>query len=282
MHGLPPTVEQLIDLALIEDLGNGDITTRLTAPSAPVTSGRVVAKAPLVVSGGDVFERVMYKVNPAIALTRLIADGSEAAPDDAVISLRGDAASVLMGERVALNFIQRLSGVATMTKAFVNRLPKDGSTVITDTRKTTPGMRFLERRAVVHGGGRNHRPDLGGGILIKENHIRAAGSVTAAVSRCREGAPHPLKVEVEVTNEAELREALEAGAEGVLLDNMTPDAVARCVAIVDKQAIVEVSGGVTLETVATLAQTGVDIISVGALTHSAPASDLSLLFDMST
>jgi nicotinate-nucleotide pyrophosphorylase (carboxylating) len=184
-----------------------------------------------------------------------------------------------MAERVALNFLQRLSGIATLTRRYVDRIPEGASAVITDTRKTSPGMRFLERRAVVHGGGRNHRPDLGGGILIKENHIRAAGSITVAIQRCRAGAPHPLKVEVEVTNESELKEALDRETDAVLLDNMTLAEVRRCVEMVAGKALVEVSGGVTLETVEDLARAGVDVISVGALTHSAPAADISLLID---
>ena len=277
MHGLPPVVEQMVNLALAEDLGNGDVTTRLTAPDPAACEGSVVARAPLVVSGGDVFELAMHAVDPAVEVTPLIEDGAAANPNDTILKVAGDTRSVLMAERVALNFLQRLSGVATLTRQFVSSLPDGASTVITDTRKTTPGLRFLERRAVVHGGGRNHRPDLGGGILIKENHIHAAGSVAEAVRRCLAGAPHPLRVEVEVTNESELEEALAAGAEAVLLDNMTLDEIRRCVARVAKKALVEVSGGVSLERVADLADAGVDIISVGALTHSYPAADISLL-----
>jgi nicotinate-nucleotide pyrophosphorylase (carboxylating) len=236
-----------------------------------------VARAPLVVSGGDVFELVMHSVDCTVDVTQLLRDGTSVDPEQTILKIEGNTASVLMAERVALNFLQRLSGVATLTRQFVARIPEGVSTVLTDTRKTTPGMRFLERRAVTHGRGRNHRPDLGGGILIKENHIRAAGSVTEAVRRCRAGAPHPMKVEVEVTNESELKEALAAGAEAVLLDNMSLAEVRRCVDIVDGKALVEVSGGITLKNVEDLARAGVDIISVGALTHSAPAADISLL-----
>ncbi len=266
MNGLPPIVERMVALAISEDLGNGDVTTRLTAPEPVTCEARVIARESLVVSGGDVFELAVHSVDPGLAVTRLCQDGTALDPDETLLRVTGDARSVLMAERVALNFLQRLSGVATLTRRFVERLPEAASTVITDTRKTTPGMRFLERRAVIHGGGRNHRPDLGGGILIKENHIRAA-------------APHPLKVEVEVTNDAELREALDAGAEVVLLDNMTLEEVRRSVDLIDGRVLVEVSGGVSLETVEALARTGVDIISVGALTHSYPSADLSLLLD---
>ncbi len=279
MNGLPPIVERMVALAISEDLGNGDVTTRLTAPEPVTCEARVIARESLVVSGGDVFELAVHSVDPGLAVTRLCQDGTALDPDETLLRVTGDARSVLMAERVALNFLQRLSGVATLTRRFVERLPEAASTVITDTRKTTPGMRFLERRAVIHGGGRNHRPDLGGGILIKENHIRAAGSLTAAVRRCRAAAPHPLKVEVEVTNDAELREALDAGAEVVLLDNMTLEEVRRSVDLIDGRVLVEVSGGVSLETVEALARTGVDIISVGALTHSYPSADLSLLLD---
>lgn len=186
-----------------------------------------------------------------------------------------------MAERVALNFLQRLCAVATLTKQYVDQLPRNSKTRITDTRKTTPGLRLLERDAVLHGGGCNHRVDLAGGVLIKENHIAAAGSVTRAVEQCLRGAPHPLKVEVEVRSEAELEEALTAGAQVVLLDNMTPDEIQRCVNIANHRAFLEASGGVTLDRVAQIAATGVDAISVGALTHSAPACDISFLLDSS-
>jgi nicotinate-nucleotide pyrophosphorylase (carboxylating) len=277
MHCLPPIVEQLVDLALGEDLGNGDVTTRLTVNESSVSTGKAVAKAPLVVSGGDVFALVMKKVDPRTEVCQLKSDGTEAGPGDVLLEASGPTASLLMAERVALNFLQRLSGVATLTKRFVEQIPHGASAQLTDTRKTSPGMRFLERRAVRHGGGRNHRPDLGGGILIKENHIRAAGSVKEAVTRCLNGAPHPLKVEVEVTTEAELEEALAAGAHAVLLDNMSVDEVRRAVEIVDGKAITEISGGVTEESIEALAQAGVDIISSGALTHSSPAADISFL-----
>jgi nicotinate-nucleotide pyrophosphorylase (carboxylating) len=279
MHGFPPIVEQMVALALGEDLGNGDVTTSLCAPEQAVCTARAVAKSRLVVSGGDVFGLVMRTVDASIEVVQHLPDSALAAPEQTILEARGNTAAVLMAERVALNFLQRLSGVATLTRQFVERIPRGAFTVLTDTRKTTPGMRFLERRAVVHGGGRNHRPDLGGGVLIKENHIRAAGSVAEAVRRCRAGAPHPLKVEVEVTNESELREALGAGAEVVLLDNMCLADVRRCVGIAGDKALVEVSGGVTLDTVGDLARAGADIISVGALTHSAPAADISLLIE---
>lgn len=276
---LPPKVDALIELALDEDLGNGDITTRLTVPEEKNTNGVVLARERLIVSGGDIFAKVMHKIDPDTEVELCKAEGAEVSPQEVLIKTRGKAASLLMAERVALNFLQRLSGVATLTHQYVQRLPKGARTILTDTRKTTPGMRYLERRAVIHGGGRNHRADLGGGLLIKENHIAAAGSVAEAVRLCLKGAPHPLRVEVEVQNEAELKEAIEAGAHVILLDNMTPVELQRCVTIGKGRVFMEASGGITLETVNAVAQTGVDAISVGALTHSQPSVDISFLIE---
>jgi nicotinate-nucleotide pyrophosphorylase (carboxylating) len=276
---LPPAVDALIELALNEDLGNGDTTTRLTVPRGKNTNGVVLAREPLIISGGDIFARVMHKIDPNTKVELCKAEGTEVAPQEILIKTQGKAASLLMGERVALNFLQRLSGVATLTYQYIQRLPNGSQTIITDTRKTTPGMRHLERRAVIHGGGRNHRADLGGGLLIKENHIAAAGSVTEAIRLCLKGAPHPLKVEVEVQNEEELKEAIKAGAHVILLDNMTPKELQRCVAIGKNRVFMEASGGITLETVNAVAQTGVDAISVGALTHSHPSVDITFLIE---
>lgn len=276
---LPPAVDALIDAAIEEDLGRGDITTRLTIAPAARGSGRLLAKAPLVVSGLDVFARVCQRVHPETRVDFRIAAGRAAAEGDVLATVDGPIASLLMAERVALNFLQRLCGVATLTRSFVKRLPRGCATRITDTRKTTPGMRYLERRAVIHGGGHNHRLDLSGGVLIKENHAAAAGGIAAAVTACRAGAPHPLRVEVEVRDADELQEAMDAGADVVLLDNMTAEQVARCVQIAAGRVFVEASGGVTLDTVADIAATGVDAVSVGALTHSAPAADISFLLE---
>ncbi len=272
-----PGIEQLIDMAIEEDLGRGDVTTRLTVPPDLKDTGRAVARQDFVLSGGDVFAAVMHRVDPDIDVALSAPDGERIASGDLLATARGKVSSLLMAERVALNFLQHLSGVATLTDEFVKRLPKDSTARITDTRKTSPGMRFLERRAVLHGGGYNHRADLGGGVLIKENHIAAAGTLGEAVRACRAGAPHPLRIEVEVQNEDELKEALAAGADAVLLDNMRPAQLSRCVEIVGGRAYVEASGGVNLDTVAAIANTGVDAISVGALTHSAPVADISFL-----
>lgn len=278
--GLPPRVNQMIDIALDEDLGNGDITTRLTVPCNHVSKGRVVAKQHLVVSGEDVFLAVMHKVDPSITAEVKITAGNLAEAGEVILEVTGPTHALLSAERVSLNFIQRLSGAATLTRAFAGRLPKDTKAVVTDTRKTSPGLRFLERRAVIHGGGNNHRADLGGGVLIKENHIAAAGSVTAAVRSCIAFAPHPLRVEVEVRNFGECEEALAAGATALLLDNMSLSELSRCVTrAAGTGVILEASGGVTLETVADIAACGVDIISIGALTHSYPSADISFLIE---
>jgi nicotinate-nucleotide pyrophosphorylase (carboxylating) len=278
--GLPPRVTQLIDIALDEDLGNGDVTARLTVPPSHQSRGRAVAKQPLVVSGEDVFELVMNRVDPSISISLKMQASQFVKPGEVIMEVVGPTRSLLAAERVALNFLQRLSGVATLTRAYADRIPKGLSTVVTDTRKTSPGMRFLERRAVVHGGGRNHRSDLGGGILIKENHIAASGSITAAVTACIKGAPHPLRAEVEVRNLKELDEALAAGATAVLLDNMSmADLKAAVKRTEGTGVILEASGGVTLDTAAEIAASGVHIISVGALTHSYPAADISFLIE---
>jgi nicotinate-nucleotide pyrophosphorylase (carboxylating) len=274
---LPPSVRTLIDLALEEDAGRGDLTTRLCVPEGARGTGIVVAKAGCVLSGLDVFAAVLGRVDGGTECRALARDGERVEAGRTVAEAGGLLSSLLVAERVALNFLQRLCGIATLTRRFVDALPAGSPARIVDTRKTTPGLRWLERRAVRHGGGANHRADLAGGILIKENHVAAAGSIAAAVAACRAGAPHPLRVEVEVRDLEELREALGAGAEAVLLDNMTPDRVRACAALAGGRALLEVSGGVGLDTVGPLAAAGVDVISVGALTHSAPAADLSFL-----
>jgi nicotinate-nucleotide pyrophosphorylase (carboxylating) len=276
---LSPLVEKIVDMALEEDVGRGDVTTRLTVPDGLETTGRIIAREDLVMSGGDLFAMIMQRVDPDIDVQIDVVDGQGAAVNDVLGVVKGPVASLLMGERVALNFLQRICGVATLTRRFVDRLPRGSTVRITDTRKTTPGLRLLERRAVLDGGGQSHRVDLAGGVLIKENHIVAAGSLAKAVRRCKQSAPHPLKVEVEVRNEAELNEALEAGADAILLDNMTVDELKRCAEKGNGRAFLEASGGVNLDNVALIAATGVDAISVGALTHSAPAADISFLLD---
>ncbi len=274
-----PNVMRLIELALEEDLGRGDVTTASTvgADGPPVVAD-LNARRPLVVFGLDLAAAVFERVDARIAVERRAADGDHVEPGATVLIARGPASSVLAAERTALNFVQRLSGVATLAARYAAAVAGTRARVV-DTRKTTPGWRVLEKAAVLAGGCGNHRFDLGSGILIKDNHIVACGSVTAAVTAARARAPHPLRIEVEVTTDAELTEALDAGAEVVLLDNMTPEQVeAAARRAHDRGVLVEVSGGVTLDTVGAYARAGADLISVGALTHSAPAVDLGLDF----
>jgi nicotinate-nucleotide pyrophosphorylase (carboxylating) len=238
--------------------------------------GRALAKSPLIVSGGDVFARVFYELDPGLRVERLISDGARAAPGDVLWVVEGSTRSILMAERTALNFAQRMSGIATLTRTYVDALPEGSATRITDTRKTTPGLRALERYAVRCGGAYNHRDTLGSAVLIKDNHIEAAGGVREAVQRARAYAPHTTRIEIEVESLGALEEALGAGADIVMLDNFRPEDIARAVELARGRALVEVSGGITLERVAELARAGVAIVSVGALTHSARAADISL------
>ena len=274
-----PDVARLIDLALAEDLGRGDVTTEsvIGIDTRPVVAD-LVAREDLVVFGVAVAREVFRRVDPEIAVEVRIDDGGRAAAGDVVLVVSGAADPILRAERTALNFMQRLSGVATAASRFAAAVEGTGARVV-DTRKTTPGYRVLEKAAVRAGGCHNHRVDLGSGILIKDNHIAACGSVTAAIERARSRAPHPLRVEVEVETAAQLDEALAARADIVLLDNMTPAEVAAAVERARGAGVlVEVSGGVTLETVGDYARAGADIISSGALTHSAGAVDLALDF----
>ncbi len=266
----------IIDAALAEDLASGDVTGRVTVPAHTRWHARLVAKDKLVLAGAAVAGAVFRRVDPEITVHVHLRDGEVAAPGTVLMDLEGNARALLAAERTALNLLQRMCGVATLTRAYVDAAA--GRCRICDTRKTTPGLRALDRYAVRCGGGHNHRNDLGAGVLIKENHVRAAGGVGEAVSRARVHAPHSLRIECEVTNFDELREALAAGADAVLLDNMNDEQVREAVAIVGGKALVEVSGGVSIDRITQLAGYGIDVISVGKLTHSAPASDISLLF----
>jgi nicotinate-nucleotide pyrophosphorylase (carboxylating) len=272
-----PAVRRLIELALDEDLGRGDVTSQVTVGA----EGRTVtadmnAREPIVAFGVDVASAVFALVDPRIELEVHAPDGSRVDRGGLLLTVRGPAHQVLAAERTALNFVQRLSGVATQAKRYADAVAGTKARVV-DTRKTTPGFRVLEKAAVLAGGCGNHRFDLGSGILIKDNHIAACGSVRAAVEAAKARAPHPLRVEVEVTNLGELDEALAAGAEIVLLDNMTPSQVEVAAARAHSRGVlVEVSGGITLATIGDYARAGADLISVGALTHSAPAVDIGL------
>jgi nicotinate-nucleotide pyrophosphorylase (carboxylating) len=277
-----PAVRRLIELAVDEDLGRGDATSRAVfggdgaAASGPAMVADMVAREPIVGFGIEVAAAVFAMVDPAIAVELACADGARLDRGAVLATVRGPAHGVLAAERTALNFVQRLSGVATQARRYVDAVAGTKARVV-DTRKTTPGFRALEKAAVAAGGCCNHRFDLGSGILIKDNHIAARGSVHAAVSAARANAPHSLRIEVEVTNASELDEALAAGAEIVLLDNMSPAEVSVCAARAHGRGVlVEVSGGITLATIADYARAGADLISVGALTHSAPAVDIGL------
>jgi nicotinate-nucleotide pyrophosphorylase (carboxylating) len=297
-------IDDLIRRALAEDVGTGDATALATVSAAAMARARIVAKAPLVCAGLPIVERVFRALDADVAFTSLANDGDFVAKGRELASIHGRARAVLTGERTALNFLAHLSGIASLTHQFVERLAGTRAR-IRDTRKTTPGLRMLEKYAVRMGGGTNHRIGLYDAILLKENHIALAGGVKAALDQAHAytfsqmkpqemtayetvGAPSgkagttSLPVQIEVRDERELREALEAGAGSVLLDNMTPETAARCVKLartLRPDCVIEISGGITLDNARAYAETGADFLSSGALTHSAPAADVSLLVD---
>ena len=270
------TLSRIVGLALDEDLGRGDLTTEACVDPSVQGSAALCAREPGVFCGGDVVREVYAQLDPRVSVGLLCEDGARMQPGATVLTLKGPARSLLEGERVALNFCQRMSGVATITRAFVDALPPGSKTRIVDTRKTTPGLRALERHAVRAGGGHNHREDLGAAVLIKDNHIAAAGGVGEAIDRARERAPHTSRIECEVDTLAQLEVALAHRADVVLLDNFDDASLERAVRMIDGRALVDVSGGVTLARIPQIARFGVDVISVGALTHSARAVDLGL------
>jgi len=267
----------LVREALAEDIGQGDITTNATVPADARCQAWLIAKQDGVLSGIRVFRLVFEVLEADIREWDGITDGARFSKGEKIVGFQGRTRAVLMGERVALNFLQRLSGIATLTARYRDAL--EGYPVrLCDTRKTTPLLRKLEKEAVIHGGGTNHRYALFDGVLIKENHITAAGGIRQAVERAIQGTHHLMKIGIEVTNLDELREAVDAGADAVLLDNMSLEDMSRAVDMVRGTKIVlEASGNITLENVRRVAETGVNLISVGALTHSAPAVDLSLI-----
>lgn len=275
----PRTLERIVRSALREDIGRGDLTSIFTIPPRVGARGILLAKQDGVMAGGAVVAECFRQNEPDCTLSELLPDGERFRDQDVIGRIEGTARGVLGAERVALNFLQRLCGVATLTRQFADALEGTGARV-TDTRKTTPGLRALEKAAVLAGGGSNHRYALYDGILIKDNHIRLAGGITRAIERARTGAPHTLKIEVETTHLNEVREALEAGADIIMLDNMDDETMAEAVRIVDGAAIVEASGGMRLERVRDVGLLGVDLISVGSLTHSAQAVDISLELEL--
>ncbi|HDI10859.1 MAG TPA: carboxylating nicotinate-nucleotide diphosphorylase [Candidatus Acetothermia bacterium] len=272
--GILEAAEPLIRLALREDIGSGDVTTEATIPSGTRGRGEIIAKARGIVCGLPVAAAAFRAVNEEISLIPRVRDGEPVQPGDVVAEVEGPLRGILAAERTALNFLSRLSGIATLTARFVEAVAPYRA-VILDTRKTTPGWRVLEKYAVRCGGGRNHRMGLYDMVLIKDNHVKACGSIAEAVRRVR-AAGVTVPIEVEVQSLAELKETLELGVDRVLLDNFSVEEIAEAVRITAGRVPLEASGGVTLENAAVIAATGVDYISVGALTHSAPALDLSL------
>ncbi|HET9658819.1 MAG TPA: carboxylating nicotinate-nucleotide diphosphorylase [Thermomicrobiales bacterium] len=278
-----PSLE-LIDLALREDLSLGDLTSEATVPIDRQATATMLAKQDGVISGMAAARAVFTRIDPSVRFEALVADGDQVSRGTKLAVISGNARSILAAERTALNFIQRLSGIATVTAAYVAQVAGTGAAVI-DTRKTTPGLRALEKAAVRHGGGANHRFNLGDAVLIKDNHLAAIGGphpIRDAILAAKKRAPHTSKVEVEVVDLAGVREALDAGADIIMLDNMSHDEMREAVKLVGHRALVEASGGITLETLADVAATGVDLISAGALTHSAPSLDISLDFEIAT
>jgi nicotinate-nucleotide pyrophosphorylase (carboxylating) len=272
-------LDEIVKRALGEDLASGDVTTEACVDETVNATARAVARRALVVCGGPVLVRVFSAIDRDVRVTLDTEEGVRAEARTTLWTISGRARSILMGERVALNFVQRMSGTATLARTFVDAVPADTGARITDTRKTTPGLRALERYAVRVGGARNHRDNLGSAVLIKDNHIVASGGIREAVRRARAYAPHTSKIECEVDSLAQLDEALASGADIVLLDNMDTETVKEAVRRAKGKALTEASGGVTLACVPELARAGVDAISVGALTHSAPAADIGLDFE---
>ena len=268
-------VDDLILQALREDITFEDVSTASVCPTARPATVELIAKADGIIAGLDVFARTFELLDSQSSVLLDVADGDEVHAGDHVGQVRGDARVLLSGERVALNYLQRMSGIATYTHQMAAAL-EGTKTVLVDTRKTTPGMRVFEKAAVEIGGGSNHRYNLSDGVMLKDNHIDAAGGVKAAVEAAKEYAPFVRKIEVETENLDMVREAVEAGADIIMLDNMTPDEMAEAIRIIDGRAETECSGNMTKENIATITKLGVDYVSSGALTHSAPILDLSL------
>jgi nicotinate-nucleotide pyrophosphorylase (carboxylating) len=268
----PALYREIVRRALAEDLGWGDVTTEATVPAELRAKGVILAKSPCVIAGLDVAAEVFLQLDPGCAFDRKKNDGDRCAPGDVVAEVRGGAAPMLTAERTALNFLQRLSGIATLTRRFVEAA--GGRITVLDTRKTTPTLRALEKYAVRAGSGTNHRSGLDDGVLIKDNHIRLAGGVAEAVRRMKDDDPE-MPIEVEAQSLEQVEEALAAGADILLVDNLPIDAIREAVRRAQGRAKVEISGGVTLDRLPELALTGANYVSIGALTHSAPAADLS-------
>ncbi len=272
-------LSNIIDLALAEDTGHGDVTSEALIPPQLQGTASILIKARGILAGGQVAREVFLRADPSLKVEVLIEDGARVKPGDAIATVSGKVMSILKAERVALNFLQRLSGIASQTAQYAAKT-RGLAAKITDTRKTTPGLRLLEKQAVRKGGGQSHRSHLGDGILIKDNHLaalRALGiSLKNIVAKAKQNALKDLKVEVEVSTIEEALEAAEAGADMIMLDNMSPEEMRQAVSLIGGKAKTEASGGITLANVRAVAEAGVDIISIGALTHSPKALDISL------
>jgi nicotinate-nucleotide pyrophosphorylase (carboxylating) len=268
-------IKKIIESALAEDIGTGDITTGATVSPKKKGTAQAMAKSDFVIAGLEVFEAVFQTVDNDIRVKKMISDGSRVRKGDIIAEVTGNLSGILQAERVALNLFQRMCGIATLTAKYVEAV-RGKKTKILDTRKTVPGLRILDKMAVRIGGGTNHRTGLYDGVLIKDNHIEAAGGITAAVHAQRKCLSHHLKIEVETKNIQEVKEALKCGVDIIMLDNMTVDAMRKAVDFVAGRALLEASGNVNLGSIAEIAETGVDLISVGELTHSVRAADISL------
>lgn len=275
---LAQQARELLERALAEDIGPGDVTTEWIIPATQRSKAVMMAKAPGVIAGLHLVRQVFALLDPEVQVTLQVGDGDRVLPGEVIATLEGPTRGLLSGERLALNLLQRLSGIATLTRSYVEAVAGTGA-VILDTRKTTPGLRALEKYAVQVGGGQNHRFGLYDMVLIKDNHIQAAGSITEAVWRVRQQNAQGLEIEVEVRTWAELEEALPLSVDRILLDNMTTEQMRQAVALANGRVPLEASGNVTLQRVREIAETGVDYISSGALTHSAKALDISMDFD---
>lgn len=281
MSGWDGQVQEIVRRALAEDLPWGDVTTETLVPETAVATGSFVFREPGVVCGLSVAASVFRQINPDIVFTSGVAEGMQVAAGAAVAEVRGSARAILMAERTALNLLQRMSGIATQTAKYVTAVAGTKATIV-DTRKTMPGLRLLDKYAVRYGGGSNHRFSLSDGVLVKDNHLEALGAdgggmgLTSALRRAREAMPHTLRMEVEVDRLGQIEAVIAGGADTVLLDNMDPDQMREAVAMIAGRVHTEASGGITIETVTEVARTGVDLISVGAMTHSVRALDIGL------
>jgi len=274
-EGYLSPIDKIIDSALEEDLGPGDITTAALVDLSVKGEARLIAKEEIILAGIEVFSRVFSRLDPEIVVETKYRDGEAVSNGEDIGIVKGSMRGILSGERTALNFLQRLSGIATLTRKYVERTDSSKVRVI-DTRKTTPGLRILEKYAVRRGGGFNHRFGLFDGILIKDNHIAVAGSIAKALARIKGRVPHTLRIEVEVEDIKGVEEAIGAGADAILLDNMSLKEMREAVSIAGGRVLLEASGGITLESIEEVSKTGIDLISVGAITHSARSVNISL------